>query len=55
MEGAMLHAEILSYFTVIFEQEVSTDSLKVQLDEILNSLVTDFDDEELPPSEGRKI
>lgn len=48
MEGAMLHAEILSYFTVIFEQEVSTDSLKVQLDEILNSLVTDFDDEELP-------
>ena len=33
---------------MIFEQEVSTDSLKVQLDEILNSLVTDFDDEELP-------
>lgn len=48
MEGAMLHAEILSYFTTIFDQEVSTDSLKAQLDEILNSLVTDFDDEELP-------
>ena len=48
MEGARLHAEILAYFTNIFEQEVSKDALKVQLDEILNSLVTDFDDEELP-------
>lgn len=48
MEGAMLHAEILDYFTVIFDQEASTDSLKEQLDEILNSLVSDFDDEELP-------
>lgn len=48
MEGAALHAEILSYFASIFEQEASTDSLKVQLDEILDSLVTDFDEEELP-------
>lgn len=48
MEGAMLHAEILDYFTAIFEQEASTDSLKVQLDEILNNLVTEFDDEEIP-------
>ncbi|MDY4488144.1 MAG: hypothetical protein SPE18_08860 [Candidatus Limivicinus sp.] len=48
MEGAMLHAEILNYFTAIFEQDVSTDSLKAQLDEILNSLVSDFDDEEIP-------
>lgn len=48
MEGALLHAEILDYFTTIFDQEASTDSLKVQLDEILNSLVSDFDDEELP-------
>ncbi len=48
MEGALLHAEILDYFTAIFEQEASTDTLKVQLDEILNSLVSDFDDEELP-------
>ena len=48
MEGARLHAEILAYFTNIFEQEVSKDALKVQLDDILNSLVTDFDDEELP-------
>ncbi len=48
LEGAMLHEEILNYFTAIFDQEVSSDSIKVQLDEILNSLVTDFDDEELP-------
>ncbi len=48
MEGAMLHAEILSYFSDIFNQESSTDSLKAQLDEILTSLVTEFDEEEVP-------
>ena len=48
LEGAYLHAEILSYFTAIFDQEASTEPLKVQLDEILDSLVSDFDDEELP-------
>lgn len=48
LEGANLHAEILGYFTNIFEQEASTASVKAQLDEILTSLVTDFDDEELP-------
>lgn len=48
MEGATLHAEILEYFTDIFEQEGTNDSLKEQLDEILSSLVSDFDDEELP-------
>lgn len=48
MEGAVLHATILDYFTAIFEQEASTDALKVQLDEILNSLVTEFDEEEAP-------
>ena len=47
-EGAQLHAEILGYFTAIFEQEASVDTLKAQLDEILNSLVTDFDEEEVP-------
>lgn len=46
MEGAELHAEILDYFTQIFAQEVSTEPLKVQLDEILTSLVSEFDDEE---------
>ncbi len=54
MEGAMLHAEILDYFTAIFEQEGSTDSLKAQLDEILNNLVTEFDDEEIPLKKEEK-
>ncbi len=48
LEGAMLHAQIFDYFYAIFEQEASTDSLKEQLDEILTSLVTDFDEEEVP-------
>lgn len=54
MEGAMLHASILDYFTTIFEQEASSESLKAQLDEILDSLVTDFDDEELPYMKEQK-
>lgn len=48
LEGAHLHAIMLEYLIGIFEQEASTASIKEQLDEILNSLVTDFDDEELP-------
>ena len=55
MEGALLHAEILDYFTKIFEQQASTDSLKAQLDEILNDLVTDFDDEEIPLKKEEKF
>lgn len=47
-EGANLHAEILQYFTNIFQKQASIAPIKVQLDEVLNSLVTDFDDEELP-------
>lgn len=55
LEGACLHAEILSYFTSIFEQQASTASVKAQLDEILTSLVTDFDDEELPLRQQEKF
>ena len=55
MEGANLHAEILSYFTAIFEQEASTATVKEQLDDILHSLVTDFDDEELPLRREEKL
>lgn len=55
MEGAKLHAEILEYFTAIFEQEVSNDSLKAQLDEILNNLVSEFDDEEIPLRKEEKF
>lgn len=55
MEGARLHGEILDYFTVIFEKEVSVDAIKQQLDQILDSLVTDFDDEELPLRKKEKF
>lgn len=55
LEGAHLHAEMLGYLTAIFEQEVSTATVKEQLDEILDSLVTDFDDEELPLRKEEKF
>ena len=55
MEGAMLHAEILEYFTNIFNQESSTESLKAQLDGILDNLVTEFDEEELPLRKEEKF
>ncbi len=55
MEGALLHTEILNYFTSIFEQQDSTDALKDQLDGILNNLVTEFDDEELPLRKEEKF
>lgn len=48
MEGAMLHAKILEYFSSIFAQEVAINPIKVKLDEILNTLVTEFDEEEYP-------
>ena len=48
MEGANLSTTIFDYFEGIYKQEPSTDSLKAQLDEVLNNLVTGFDDEELP-------
>ena len=54
MEGAELHAAILGYFMDIFDREASTDTLKAQLDEILDSLVTDFDSEELPLRKQKK-
>jgi hypothetical protein len=48
MEGAYLHATILAYFENIFNQQSSISALKDQLDEILQSLISEFDDEELP-------
>lgn len=47
MESAMLHEELLNYFTNIYDKQASTEPLKVQLDEVLKSLVTDFDEEEM--------
>lgn len=55
LEGAHLHAEMLDYLIGIFEQKVSTATVKEQLDEILNSLVTDFDEEELPLRKEEKF
>jgi hypothetical protein len=55
MEGANLHAIILSYFTNIFNQQSSGAALKEQLDEILSSLVTEYDDEELPFRRDEKL
>ena len=55
MEGATLHGMMLSYFSSIFDQEISTDTVKAQLDEILKSLVTDYDDEEMPLRKEEKF
>ncbi len=55
MEGARLHADILDYFTGIFDQQASTDTLKEQLDGILTSLVSDFDEEETPLRKEEKL
>ncbi|MDE6025282.1 MAG: hypothetical protein K2G45_07510 [Lachnospiraceae bacterium] len=55
LEGAYLHAEMFGYLTSIFEQEASTASVKEQLDELLDSLVTDFDDEEIPLRKEEKF
>ena len=55
LEGANLHGEIFNYFTNIFNQELSSETIKAQLDEILTSLVTDFDDEELPLRKEEKF
>ena len=55
LEGAHLHAEMLSYLMGVFEQEVTTATVKEQLYDILDSLVTDFDDEELPLRKEEKF
>lgn len=55
LEGAHLHAEMLEYLIGIFEQKVSTATVREQLDDILDSLVTDFDDEEMPLRKEEKF
>jgi len=55
MEGALLHATIFTYFENIFNQQSSVTALKDQLDEILQSLVTEFDEEELPLRRDEKL
>lgn len=55
LEGAYLHKEILVQFQDILEQEPSREEIKVQLDEIMDSLVSDYDDEELPLRKEEQI
>ncbi|NLL66234.1 MAG: hypothetical protein GX236_00855 [Clostridiaceae bacterium] len=55
MEGAYLHANMLDYFEKIFNRQSSGSALKEQLDEILDTLVTEFDDEELPLREEERL
>lgn len=54
MEGAELNGTMLDYFVDIYQQETSTAPLREQLDNILDSLVKDFDDEELPLRRKRR-
>ncbi len=55
LNEASLHKALLKYFTSIFEQPDMEGTLKQQLDEILNTLVTNFDKEELPLREKEKF
>ena len=48
LEGANLNNDLYEYFKKIFDQKKETKKLKVELDKILDSLVTEFDEEELP-------
>ena len=48
LEGANLNDDLYEYFKKVFEQKEETKKLKVELDKILDSLVTEFDEEELP-------
>ena len=48
LEGANLNNDLYEYFRGLFEQKEETKKLKVELDKILDSLVTEFDEEELP-------
>ena len=48
MEGAALHQVIFDYFEGILSQPTSQEAVKRQLDNILTSLVSSFDEEELP-------
>lgn len=49
MQGARLHAELKNHFTEVFSGELPVSkALAVRIDEILDNLVTNFDEEELP-------
>ncbi|ALS35939.1 hypothetical protein ABID30_000613 [Enterococcus rotai] len=48
LKGANLHEVILDYFQGIFNKEASKKKLVERLDDILFTLVSEFDEEELP-------
>lgn len=48
LEGANLNKDLYQYFTGIFSKKEEIRILKVELDKILDTLVTEFDEEELP-------
>lgn len=51
MEGARLHQDVLDYFEGILATVSSRGAIKAQLDEIMDQLVSSYDDEELPLQE----
>jgi hypothetical protein len=54
-EGAELHATIFDYFNEIFDKVSSSLSVSEQLDDILSTLCSEFDDEELPLRRSEKL
>lgn len=48
LEGAYLHSIMFSYLENVFSQTRDMSSVNEQLDKIVDSLVSEFDDEELP-------
>jgi len=55
MLGAELHKTMLDYLDSIFAQEVTSSSVKRQIDDILSSLVSDFDEEETPLRKNERL
>ncbi len=55
MAGAELHGTISNYFQGIFEKKSAAGSLKEQLDDILESLITSFDEAEIPDRKREKF
>ncbi|MED1951748.1 hypothetical protein [Brevibacillus centrosporus] len=56
LEGARLHGIILDYFTAIFAKEVSpAQSIAYAVDALLDTLVSKFDDEELPLRKDERL
>lgn len=55
MESALLHQVVLDYFEGILSTVSSRGQVKAQLDEIMDTLVTSYDDEELPLMEEIRL